>query len=213
MKKIFLFAISIMTTSVALADSGTSGISDAADGVVTYMPYVRALCYVIAATIAVVGAVAVYYTMQTNPQNTAKRISMTAGSALTFVCLSLALPQFFGIDGSISGGGSSSGTGSSTSGTTGSSGGFLASDKGGISQSGLITQVPTLADGNWVHFPNGTKMETANYLLDLYQANGGGTDGSYGRTLETINRLYWNGEINYGTYNTLMSMSGNLPHN
>ena len=49
MKKIYLFAISNLFTPVAFADAGTSGISDAADGVVTYMPYVRALCYVIAA--------------------------------------------------------------------------------------------------------------------------------------------------------------------
>ena len=89
----------------------------------------------------------------------------------------------------------------------------MATDQGGISQSGLITQVPTLADGNWVHFPNGTKMETANYLLDIYDRNGGGATGSYGKTLEYINKMYWSGEINYGTYNTLMGMSGNLPHN
>ena len=57
------------------------------------------------------------------------------------------------------------------------------------------------------------KMETANYLLDIYDKNGGGATGSYERTLETINKMYWRGEINYGTYNTLMSMSGNLPHN
>lgn len=212
MKKIFVLSVLTTITSVAFADTGTAGISDAADGVVTYMPYVRALCYAIAAIIAVVGAVAVYYTMQTNPQNTAKRISMTAGSALTFVCFSLALPQFFGVDGSMSGG-SSSGTGSSTSGTSGSSNGFLASDKGGISQSGIITTVPTLADRNWVHFPNGTKMETANFLLDIYTKNGGGSQGSYGRTLDYINKLYWNQEINTDTYNALMNVSGNLPHN
>ena len=213
MKKIFLFAISILTTAVAFADTGTSGISDAADGVVTYMPYVRGLCYVIAAIIAVVGAVVVYYTMQTNPQNTGKRIALTGGSALTFVCLSLALPQFFGVDGNVSGGGSSTSTGTSTTGTSGSSDGFLASDQGGISQSGVITVVPSLADRNWVHFPNGTKMETANYLLDIYDKNGGGSTGSYGRTLEYINKMYLSGEITYGTYNTLMGMSGNLPHN
>lgn len=212
MKKTFLlFALTTFTT-VAFADSVTTGISDAADGVVTYMPYVRALCYAVAAIIAVVGAVAVYYTMQTNPQNTAKRISMTVGSALTFVCLSLALPQFFGVDGSVSGG-SSSGTGSSTSGTSGSSNGFLASDKGGISQSGIITTVPTLADRNWVHFPNGTKMEIARYLVDIYGNMGGGSQGSYGRTLDYINKLYWSQEINTDTYNALMSASGNLPHN
>ena len=126
MKKIFVLSVLTTITSVAFADTGTAGINDAADGVVTYMPYVRALCYAIAAIIAVVGAVAVYYTMQTNPQNTTKRISMTVGSALTFVCLSLALPQFFGVDGSVSGGSTSTGTGSSTSGISGSSNGFLA---------------------------------------------------------------------------------------
>lgn len=213
MKKIFLFAISILTTTVAFADTGTSGISDAADGVVTYMPYARGLCYVIAAIIAVVGAVAVYYTMQTNPQNTGKRIALTGGSALTFVCLSLALPQFFGVDGNVSGGASSTSTGTSTTGTSGSGDGFLASDQGGISQSGVITVVPSLADRNWVHFPNGTKMETANYLLDIYDKNGGGATGSYGKTLDYINKLYWNQEINTDTYNALMSTAGNLPHN
>ena len=211
MKKNLLSFIFLLSTSVAFADTGTSGIGDAADGVITYMPYVRALCYVIAAVIAVVGAFAVYYTMQTNPQNTSKRIFLTAGGALTFVCLSLALPQFFGIDGSMSGSGSSSG--SYISGTSGNSNGFLASDQGGISRSGIITEIPSFADERWVHFPSGTKMETANYLLDIYDQNGAGAIGSYGKTLDFINRLYRNGEINYGTYNSLMSLSGNLPHN
>ena len=56
-------------------------------------------------------------------------------------------------------------------------------------------------------------METANYLLDIYDKNGAGAAGSYGKTLDYINSLYRNGEINYGTYNSLMSLSGNLPHN
>ena len=212
MKKIFLFSITVLTTTVASAETGTSGISDAADGVVTYMPYVRALCYAIAAIIAVVGAVAVYYTMQTSPQNTSKRIFMTAGSAFTFVCLSLALPQFFGIDGNMSGGGSGS-AGSGTSGTSGTGTGFLASDQGGISRSGIITEIPSYADERWVHFPSGTRMETANFLLDIYDKNGAGAPGSYGNTLNYIHQLYHNREIDYGTFNVLMSLSGNLPHN
>ncbi len=212
MKKIVLFAITVLTTTVASAETGTSGISDAADGVVTYMPYVRALCYVIAAIIAVVGAVAVYYTMQTSPQNTSKRIFMTAGSAFTFVCLSLALPQFFGIDGNMSGGGIGS-AGSGTSGTSGTGTGFLASDQGGISRSGIITEIPSYADERWVHFPSGTRMETANFLLDIYDKNGAGAPGSYGNTLNYIHQLYHNREIDYGTFNVLMSLSGNLPHN
>ena len=212
MKKIVLFAITVLTTTVASAETGTSGISDAADGVVTHMPYVRALCYVIASIIAVVGAVAVYYTMQTSPQNTSKRIFMTAGSAFTFVCLSLALPQFFGIDGNMSGGGIGS-AGSGTSGTSGTGTGFLASDQGGISRSGIITEIPSYADERWVHFPSGTRMETANFLLDIYDKNGAGAPGSYGNTLNYIHQLYHNREIDYGTFNVLMSLSGNLPHN
>ena len=212
MKKIILFSITVLTTTVASAETGTTGISAAADGVVTYMPYVRALCYAIAAIIAVVGAVAVYYTMQTSPQNTSKRIFMTAGSAFTFVCLSLALPQFFGIDGNMSGGGSGS-AGSGTSGTSGTGTGFLASDQGGISRSGIITEIPSYADERWVHFPSGTRMETANFLLDIYDKNGAGAPGSYGNTLNYIHQLYHNREIDYGTFNVLMSLSGNLPHN
>lgn len=211
MKKIVLFAIAVLTTTVASADTGTTGISHAADGVVTYMPYVRALCYVIAAIIGIVGVVGVYYTMQTNPQHTTKRISMTAGGAFAFICLSLSLPQFFGIDGSTTGNDSS--TSSSSKGTYGKSDGFLASDKGGISQSGIITELPSYADERWVHFPSGTKMETANFLLDIYDKNGAGAPGSYGNTLNYIHQLYHRGEINYGTFNVLMTLSGNLPHN
>lgn len=212
MKKIILFAVSILTTSAAFADTGISGISDAAEATAVYMPYVRALCYVIAAIIGVVGALAIYHAMHTNPQSVTKRMTMTVGGALTFVCLSLALPQFFGIDSSTAGighGHSSPDTGGTGSGSNG----FLSSDKGGISQSGIITEIPSFADGRWVHFPSGTKMETANYLLDIYDKNGGGTPGSYGNTLDYIHHLYWSGEINYGTFNVLMNMSRNLPHN
>ena len=99
MKKNLLFVIIVLSTSVAYADTGASGISDAAGGVATYMPYVRALCYVIAAIIAIVGTVAVYIGMHNQPQQTTKRIMMTVGSCLCFVGLSFALPQFFGNDG------------------------------------------------------------------------------------------------------------------
>ena len=93
MKKNLLFVIIVLSTSVAYADTGASGISDAAGGVATYMPYVRALCYVIAAIIAIVGAVAVYIGMHTQPQQTTKRIMVSVGSCLCFVCLSFALPH------------------------------------------------------------------------------------------------------------------------
>ena len=134
-----LFALTTFTTA-AFSASGTTGISDAADGVVTNMPYMRSLCYAVTAIIAVVGTVAVYYTMQPNPQNISGRISKTVGGVLTFVCFSLALSQFFCVDGNFSGC-SSSGTSSCSSGASGLINGFLASDQGGISQSGIINSV------------------------------------------------------------------------
>ena len=166
MKKICLLSIICLTTSVAFADTGVSGISDATDGVVTYMPYVRALCYVIAAVIAVVGAFAVYYSMHTNPQNTAKRIFMTAGGALTFVSLSLALPQFFCIDGSVSGGGSSTSKGTTQFTSNGTS--FLVSDEGGISKSG-IQVIPT-------EFSGESSKGYVNTFIDYYSRTGGNMD-------------------------------------
>ena len=181
MKKNLLLSIFLITASVAFADTGTTGISDAADGVVTYMPYVRALCYVVAALIGIVGAVAVYYTMQTNPQNTTKRISMTAGGALTFVCLSLALPQFFGVDGSTdgsstSGSGSSGGTQQYTSNGTS----FLVSDEGGISKSGIQVSIPELNDGAWITIPKefsgASGQGYVNTFIDYYSKSGGNID-------------------------------------
>lgn len=140
MKRTFLlFALTTFTTA-AFSASGTTGISDAADGVVTNMPYMRSLCYAVTAIIAVVVTVAVYCTMQPNPQNTSVLISKTVGSVLTFLCLSLALYQFFGVDGNVSGC-SSSGTSSYSSGASGLINVFLASDQGGISKSGIIISV------------------------------------------------------------------------
>lgn len=209
MKKYLFILLAGFTTLPSFAQTGSSAIADASDGIYSYTPFVQGLCFAIAAIIALVGATSTYLAMQTSPQQVTKRITMTVGSCLCFVSMAIALPQFFGYEQYSTGNGS----GSSTNGATGSSDGFLASDKGGISQSGIITEIPTFADDRWVHFPSGTKMETANYLLDIYDKNGGGSTGSYGRTLEYINNLYWRGEINYGVYNNLMNLSGNLPHN
>lgn len=177
MKKLILFAIILLSTSVASADTGASGISGAADGIVTYVPYMRALCYVIAAVIGIVGAVAVYGSMQTSPQNTSRRIFMTAGGALTFVSLSLALPQFFGVDDSILGGSSSNGSSKGTMQYTSNGTSFLVSDEGGISQSGIQVSIPELNDGAWITIPKQFSGESSqgyvNTFIDYYSRTGG----------------------------------------
>jgi hypothetical protein len=209
MKKYLLILFIGFVALPSVAQTGASALSDASDGIFSYTPYVQGLCFAIAAIIAIVGALSTYMAMQTAPQQITKRISITLGSCLCFVSMALALPHFFGYESYSTG----ENTSSSISGTSSSSDGFLASDKGGISQSGIITEIPSFADDHWVHFPSGTKMETANYLLDIYAKNGNGSPGSYGNTLDYIQKLYWNREIDYGTFNALISLSGNLPHN
>ena len=210
-KRLFsiLFAMPMAVSS--FADSGLSGLNDAADGVASYLPYVQGVWYVIAAVIAVAGAMSIYLSMQTNPNQIRKRMMMTVGSCMCFVLMATALPQFFGIDGN---GSSTGGSNSSTTGS-GTSDGFLASDKGGISQSGINTEIPSFHDksGNWISFPPETNMTVANHLMDIYDHFGSGQEGSYGRTLDYIHTAYRQGQIDHDMFEQLMRISGNLPHN
>ena len=210
-KRLFFILLAMPMAVSSFADSGLSGLSDAADGVGSYLPYVQGVCYVIAAVIAVAGAISIYMSMQTNPNQIRKRMMMTVGSCMCFVCMATALPQFFGVDGT---GSSSSGSNSSVSGG-GSSDGFLASDQGGISQSGINTEIPSFHDrsGNWITFPPETNMTVANHLMDIYDHFGSGQEGSYGRTLAYIHTAYRQGQIDHDMFEQLMRLSGNLPHN
>ena len=210
-KRLFFILLAMPMAVSSFADSGLSGLSDAADGVGSYLPYVQGVCYVIAAVIVVAGAMSIYMSMQTNPNQIRKRMMMTVGSCMCFVCMATALPQFFGVDGT---GSSSSGSNSSVSGG-GSSDGFLASDQGGISQSGINTEIPSFHDrsGNWITFPPETNMTVANHLMDIYDHFGSGQEGSYGRTLAYIHTAYRQGQIDHDMFEQLMRLSGNLPHN
>jgi hypothetical protein len=161
--------------------------------------------------IAVAGAMSIYLSMQTNPNQIRKRMMMTVGSCMCFVLMATALPQFFGVDGS----GSSTGGSSSSSTGSGTSDGFLASDQGGISQTGINTDIPSFHDktGNWITFPPETNMTVANHLMDIYDHFGSGREGSYGRTLAYIHNAYRQGQIDHDMFEQLMRISGNLPHN
>ena len=148
-KRLFSIIFAMPMAVSSFADSGLSGLSDAADGVGSYLPYVQGVCYVIAAVIAVAGTMSIYLSMQTNPSQIRKRMMMTVGSCMCFVLMATALPQFFGVDGS---GSSTGGSSSSSTTNSGTSDGFLASDQGGISRSGIITEIPSFADERWVPF-------------------------------------------------------------
>lgn len=211
-KRLFSIIIAMPMAVSSFADSGLSGLSDAADGVGSYLPYVQGVCYVIAAVIAVAGAMSIYLSMQTNPSQIRKRMMMTVGSCMCCVLMATALPQFFGVDGS---GSSTGGSSSSSTTNSGASDGFLASDQGGISQTGINTEIPSFHDktGNWITFPPETNMTVANHLMDIYDHFGSGQEGSYGRTLAYIQNAYRQGQIDHNMFEQLMRISGNLPHN
>ena len=137
---------------------------------------------------------------------TAKRMVMTFGSCICFVCLATSLPHFFGMDGKA--------MGSNILLADGSIGNndFLSSNTGGIPLSGIDTSIPPLSDGSWVTFPPGTNMDIARSLVDIYNNMGGGAEGSYGRTLDYINLTYQNGDMDRDTYQKMLAMSGVLPH-
>lgn len=146
MKKYLLTITTAGFAASSFAQTGAEGFSYATEGVVSYLPVVQALCYAIAGVIAVVGALSVYIAYQTHPETVRKRMMLTVGGALCFVCMSTALPQFFGLDGSTI----AAGTTSSGNGTTASSDSYLTTDEGGIPQSSIITEIPSLNSGLWV---------------------------------------------------------------
>lgn len=156
--------MSILATSMAypmFADNSTglSAVAEQSGNVATYMPFVQALCYSLAGVIAIVGAVAAYYILQSNNGNARKVVMATVGSCITFVCMATSLPMFFGYD---SEGGfklANAETGSG-SGSTVSPGGVIGNGNsvvvgnGGVPQSGIITVIPPLSDPIWTKNPN-----------------------------------------------------------
>lgn len=211
MKKIFMILAINLLAIPGFAQTGSEAILGASDGIYSYLPFVQGLCYVIAALIAIVGATSIYIAMQTSPQQVSKRIVMSVGSCLCFVCMAISLPQFFGYESYSVGNGSDL----ALNGAGGSSNGFLTTDKGGISQSGINTTIPPLSDktGNWITFPPGSNMDIANNLMDIYNHMGSGVTGTYGRTLDYINNEFRLGNISKNMYDQMIAMAGSLPHN
>lgn len=211
MKKIFMILAINSLAIPGFAQTGSEAILGASDGIYSYLPFVQGLCYVIAALIAIVGATSIYMAMQTSPQQVSKRIVTCVGSCLCFVCMAISLPQFFGYESYSVGNGSDL----ALNGAGGSSNGFLTTDKGGISQSGINTSIPPLSDktGNWITFPPCSNMDIANNLMDIYNHMGSGVTGTYGRTLDYINNEFRLGNISKNMYDQMIAMAGSLPHN
>lgn len=152
-KKSLLFIVAMIMSVSSYADTsvGIKGMSEATVGVSSYLPYVRGICYVIAAIIAIVGAMSAYSSMLLNPQNTTKRITMTVGSCVAFIVMATALPQFFGYE--------SNGSLSSHNSTTGGGGGSVSGDYSDFEGGTLLTEIPDLDDPRWHQMNPGDMMK------------------------------------------------------
>lgn len=165
--------MSILATSMAypmFADNSTglSAVAEQSGNVATYMPFVQAVCYSLAGVIAIVGAVAAYYVLQSNSGNATKVVMATVGSCVTFVCMATSLPMFFGYDGEGSFTYDTNGTTGNGSGSTVFPGGIANGNSvvvgnGGVPQSGIITVIPPLSDPIWTRNPNSGTF-TRNWL-------------------------------------------------
>lgn len=72
----------------------------AATGVASYLFYVRAVCYAIAAVICIVGALSVYSDMMDGEPEVRMKVMRLTFSCVFLVTASTALPRFFGLDSS-----------------------------------------------------------------------------------------------------------------
>ena len=70
----------------------------AATGVASYLLYVRAVCYAIAAVICIVGALSVYSDMMDGEPEVRMKVMRLVFSCVFLVTASTALPYFFGLN-------------------------------------------------------------------------------------------------------------------
>ena len=211
MKKIYTFLLFIGVSSVTFADNITDGIAISGDHVYSYTPYVQGVGYVLAAIIGLVGAFAVYTAYIRQSPDVGKRALSWGMGSLAMLCMTIALPQFFNYEESGFGG---NGTTLAMNGST--SGSMTGGDKYG----NIDTSIPNLSDKRWIvdadYVPvivGNKTTSVSNFLNDIYDRAGGGAEGSYGRTLGYLMQLVQQGAISTSDYKTLLSYSGNLPHN
>ena len=211
MRKITLLLFTALTTTHAFADNITDGIAISGDHVYSYTPYVQGIGYVLAAIIGLVGAFSVYTAYIRQSPDVGKRALSWGMGSLAMLCMTIALPQFFKYEESGFGG---NGTTLAMNGST--SGSMTGGDKYG----NIDTSIPNLSDERWIvdadYIPvivGNKTTSVSNFLNDIYDRAGGGAEGSYGRALSYLRQLAQQGAISNSDYNTLLSYSGNLPHN
>ena len=75
---------------------GASALAQAHDYVVTMMLYVLYLVYAVASIVAIIGALQIYFKMNTGKGDVTKSIMMLIGACLFIIGASILFPAFYG---------------------------------------------------------------------------------------------------------------------
>jgi len=102
-KGLFLASVSLLQSASTSAKCGgvdyswgADALSDAHDYTVTMMLYVVYLSYAIAAIVAVIGSLQIYFKMNTGEGDVTKSILMLVGACLFMIGAYILFPAFFG---------------------------------------------------------------------------------------------------------------------
>ena len=76
--------------------AGTNALSTVTEEIAKYVPYVVKLCYAIAAIVAIIGALQIYFKMTTGEGDITKSIMMLVGACLFMIGAFILFPAFFG---------------------------------------------------------------------------------------------------------------------
>ncbi|MFC4872126.1 DUF4134 domain-containing protein [Negadavirga shengliensis] len=96
----FLFLLTLITVLVSLeafSQSGTAGIVDATNHIITYYQTAINLMYAIGALVGLIGAIKVYNKWNSGDHDTGKVATAWFGSCIFLVLVATVLSSFFGL--------------------------------------------------------------------------------------------------------------------
>lgn len=85
------------TSGNANASKGASALGSAATSILTYLPYVQKIVYVIAGIVIVVSSLVAFFKMNNDDQDTKKNVMLIIGSCIFIIIAVTFLPQMLGI--------------------------------------------------------------------------------------------------------------------
>lgn len=226
MRKIIFSLVLLHVVNVFAAP--VEPLNEVTKGIATYLPYVKMLVYVLAILVGVGGGIIItFIKMQDENAKVKPRIVITAAACIMLIASATALPQFFGYEADGSTGDLLASLFDSESGNTSDldsykrphSGSDNKCDYDRVDGDYIKTEIPDLEDHRWKDDPrymeitvNKETTTVASFLSEIWEFCGGGSDGSYGRTMNFILNMYRHGAFDLNTYNILMSKaSESLP--